>query len=199
MAVDGVNREIRMCESTSFEEVVERSLWFNVAMLGLLQQGGLLIHAAGAELSGHGILILGESGAGKSTLSALLDEAFPESVLCDERIAVLPEKGSGESAWRMMGSPWESSAGIARRKKAALSAFVFLEQAPVCEIHSIPAGEALQRILPLVSIDWKEQSLADSGVAALDRLLASVPAFVYRFTKEPEAAHYLACWARSRG
>ena len=196
--VDGINREIRVDESVSLDGVLVRSLWFNVAMLGLLQQGGLLIHAAGAELQGHGLLILGVSGAGKSTLSALLEAAFPESVMCDERIALLPEEGTDESTWRMMGSPWESSAGIARRKKTPLSALIFLEQAPVCEIHPLPASEALQQILPLVSIDWKEQSLSDRGVAALDSLLASVPAFVYRFTKEPEAAHYLNRWATSR-
>ncbi len=198
MAVDGVNQEIRVCGSASLDGVVARSLWFNVAMLGLLQQGGLLIHAAGVELQGHGLLILGISGAGKSTLSALLDEAFPESVLCDERIALLPEEGSDESTWRMMRSPWESSAGIARRKTAPLSALVFLEQASVCEIHPISASEALQRILPLVSIDWKEQCLADCGVAALDRLLTTVPAFVYRFTKELEAAQYLDRWVGAR-
>ena len=174
-----------------------RTLWFNVAMLGLLLRDGLLVHVAGASLKAHGLLFLGVSGIGKSTLSQLLEDAFPGSVLGDERIGVRPEAGIGGMRWKMSGSPWTSSAGIARQREAPLSALVFLEQASENAIHSLSAAEALPRMLPLISVDWKLDALADRGVAALNALLSAVPAYVFRFSKSPAAADFISAWAET--
>ena len=80
---------------------------------------------------------------------------------------------------------------------APLSAIVFLEQAPDCAIEPIPASEAVRRMLPQISVDWKNPELADRGVDALDALLASVPACVFRFPKSPAAARFIAAWAET--
>ena len=176
-----------------------RTLWFNVVLLALLLRGGLLVHAAGAVLNGRGLIFPALSGTGKSTLSGLLETDYPGSVVCDERIAVRPDAESDAAAprWTLAGTPWSSSAGIARKTAAPLAALVFLEQAPACAIEPIPASDAVRRMLPQISVDWKNTELADRGVAALDALLAAVPAYVFRFPKSPAAARFIAAWAET--
>src|SRR5208283_5733758 len=49
--------------------------------------GGLLFHAALAELNGSGVLIVGPSGAGKSTCSRRL--SVPWRSLCDDEVLVV--------------------------------------------------------------------------------------------------------------
>lgn len=176
-----------------------RTLWFNVTLLALLLRGGLLVHAAGAVLKGCGLVFPAVSGTGKSTLSGLLEAEFPGSVVCDERIAVRPVATPDVAAprWTLAGTPWASSAGIARMTAAPLAALVFLEQALECEITPISASDAVRRMLPLISVDWKNNELADRGVATLDALLAAVPAYVFRFPKSPAAARFIAAWAET--
>lgn len=198
--IDG--RRERICLSTGKDGVCDvplRTLWFNAALLALLLRGGLLVHAAGAVLKGRGLVFPALSGTGKSTLSGLLETEFPGSVVCDERIALRPDAAPDGTAprWTLAGTPWSSSAGIARKTAAPLSALVFLEQAPDCAIEPIPASDAVRRMLPQISVDWKNTELADRGVAALDALLAAVPAYVFRFTKTPAAAHFIAAWAET--
>ncbi len=49
--------------------------------------GGLLFHAALAELNGSGVLIIGPSGSGKSTCSRRL--SLPWRSLCDDEVLVI--------------------------------------------------------------------------------------------------------------
>ena len=199
VCVDGRPGHIYPLGSGDVFHVPVRTLWFNVTVLALLLRGGLLVHAAGAVLKGRGLIFPAVSGTGKSTLSGLLEAEFPESVVCDERIALRPAAASGATppAWILAGTPWSSSAGIARKTAAPLSAIVFLEQAPDCAIEPIPASDAVRRMLPQISVDWKNPELADRGVAALDALLAAVPAYVFRFPKSPAAARFIAAWAET--
>ena len=199
VCVDGRLGLIYPLGSGDVFHVPVRTLWFNVALLALLLRGGLLVHAAGAVLKGRGLVFPALSGTGKSTLSGLLETEFPGSVVCDERIALRPDAAPDGTAprWTLAGTPWSSSAGIARKTAAPLSALVFLEQAPDCAIEPIPASVAVRRMLPQISVDWKNTELADRGVAALDALLAAVPAYVFRFTKTPAAAHFIAAWAET--
>ncbi|MGI5869517.1 MAG: hypothetical protein ACOX9C_08770 [Kiritimatiellia bacterium] len=181
------------------EDAPRRSLWFNAAMLALLMNGGLLVHSAGAVLKRRGIVIAALSGTGKSTLSRFLEDAFPGSVVGDERMAVRPVPSPDADAprWMLAGTPWESTAGIARKTTAPLAALVFLEQAPACEIESISALDAAKRLLPLISVDWTISTLADLGVSALNALLAAIPAYVFRLPKSPDAARFLATWVET--
>lgn len=199
VCVDGRPGHIYPLGSGDVFHVPVRTLWFNVTVLALLLRGGLLVHAAGAVLKGRGLIFPAVSGTGKSTLSGLLEAEFPESVVCDERIAVRPVATPDVAAprWTLAGTPWASSAGIARMTAAPLAALVFLEQALECEITPISASDAVRRMLPLISVDWKNDALADRGVAALDALLAAVPAYVFRFPKSPAAARFIAAWAET--
>ena len=199
VAVDGSCGIVYPVNARGLDGVPARTLWFNVVLLALLLRGGLLVHAAGAVLNGRGLIFPALSGTGKSTLSGLLETDYPGSVVCDERIAARPVATPDEAAprWTLAGTPWSSSAGIARKTAAPLAALVFLEQAPDCAIKPIPASAAARRMLPLISVDWKNNELADRGVAALDALLASVPAYVFRFPKSPAAVHFIAAWAET--
>ena len=199
VVVDGRQGVIAPQGIEGLDSAKARALWINVALLALLLRGGLLVHAAGAVLKGCGLVFPAVSGTGKSTLSGLLEAEFPGSVVCDERIAVRPVATPDVAAprWTLAGTPWASSAGIARMTAAPLAALVFLEQALECEITPISASDAVRRMLPLISVDWKNDALADRGVAALDALLAAVPAYVFRFPKSPAAARFIAAWAET--
>ena len=191
--VDGPRGMARPLLGVDTKEAPPRSLWFNVTMLCLLLRGGLLVHAAGAAISGRGFLFLGESGIGKSTLSRLLEDFLPGSVICDERLACRPVEGR----WTMFGTPWKSTAGISRRLAVPLAGLVFLEQAEENKIRPITTGEALPRMLPLISVDWQNEELSGRGANALDDLLSSVSAFNFAFQKSSAAAEYLAGWAET--
>ena len=53
----------------------------------LCNKKGLIIHSNGFDISGNGILLIGESGAGKSTLSNMLkNKGF--KILCDDRMFI---------------------------------------------------------------------------------------------------------------
>lgn len=193
MEVNGERGTVRHLLGVDSSEAPPRSLWFNVALLCLLLRGGLLIHSAGAEISGKGFLFLGESGIGKSTFSGLLEEYLPESVVCDERVSCRPVEGG----WIMSGTPWFSSAEISRRRTAPLAGLVFLEQSKKNNIRQITSAEALPRMLPLISVDWQNKELSDRGINALDDLLSSVPAFNFSFQKSSSAAEYFAEWVNT--
>ncbi len=82
---------------TLFVELLEISAWdiqviqmwtalspvFDAAQ----DSGGLLFHAALAELNGSGVLIIGPSGAGKSTCSRRLP--VPWRSLCDDEVLIV--------------------------------------------------------------------------------------------------------------
>lgn len=97
----------------------------------------------------------------------------------------------------MFGTPWKSTAGISRRRAVPLAGLIFLEQAEENKIRPITTGEALPRVLPLISVDWQNKELSESGANALDDLLSSVPAFNFAFQKSSAAAEYLAGWAET--
>lgn len=181
-----------LVEADNVASEPSRPLWMNAALVSLLLRDGLLLHAAGAVLEGRGMAILGTSGTGKSTLSRRIEARCPDSVLCDERIAV---RADGAGGWTVAGTPWASTAGIARRRSVPLSALVFLEQHPVNDIRPLRREDALGRILPMASIPWQEDELASRGSETLDRLLRAVPSFVYRVANSASAADHLAAWA----
>jgi hypothetical protein len=199
VCVDGRSGTLTPLQPLAPGDAPPRTLWFNAALLALLLRGGLLVHAAGAVLHGRGLIFPAVSGTGKSTLSGLLEAAFPGSVVCDERIAARRDAtpDGAMSRWTMAGTPWASTAGIARKTSAPLAALVFLEQAAECAIAPISAADAARRMLPQISVDWSLPTLADRGVAALDALLSTAPAFVFRFPKSPAAADFIAAWAET--
>jgi hypothetical protein len=137
--------------------------------------GGLPLHAAGLVHGRRGLVFFGPSGAGKSTLAA----SAPGGVLSDELVVVLPRP------WRVAASGFwgehERVGGEAR--EAPLAALCALEKAERFELIALPPAVAARRILETITVPtipglWQE------ALEVLGRLVAEIPAYVLRWSKE---------------
>ena len=152
----------------------------------LARRRGILTHAAGVVENGRSFIFTGASGAGKSTFSELLALAGTGKLLSDERMIVREMAG----AMRAFGTPWAGTAGIARNGDAPLAGIFFLKHAPGNRIEKLAPGDALDRLLPLLSIPWYDPDTLSRIIAFAKRLAAKVPAYELGFTPDRSAADF---------
>jgi hypothetical protein len=149
---------------------------------------GAIIHSTGFAFGEEGVVFPGASGAGKSTLTGLLTAAIPSArALSDERIIVRAREGEFD-AW---GTPWPGTARVARNERARLRALVFLEQRSSHVIRAITPKDALRRLFAVVACPLYDPVRSVLVLETMERLVASVPAFVLRFARDPGVAHVL--------
>lgn len=158
-----------------------------VCMLHLATRGGVIVHAAGMETARGGFVFAGRSGAGKSTLSRQLAGREGVRAFSDDRI-VLRKIGGG---FRMYGTPWPGEAEIAVNGWAPLERVLFLCKSPEDRLVPLTPGEAMERLMPVVSAPWFSRELIVPQLAFLDELLAAVPAFDLHFRPTPAVAELL--------
>jgi len=144
----------------------------------LARHEGALVHAAGASIGGKALILAGRSGTGKSTLSRLLDGRPGLALLSDDRIAVRKVGGT----FTAYGTPWPGDQGAALNEQAELCGICFLQHAGTNRIVALTPGEALERLLPVVSVPWYDRDAVSGALPFLDDLLAHVPAFDLHFT-----------------
>ncbi len=147
---------------------------------------GILTHAAGVVSKGRSFIFTGASGAGKSTFSELLAEAGIGKLLSDERMIVREMAGT----MRAFGTPWAGTAGIARSGDAPLAGIFFLKHAPGNHIEKLAPGDALDRLLPLLSVPWYDPDTLSRIIAFAKRLVARVPAYEMGFTPDRSAIDF---------
>jgi hypothetical protein len=112
-------------------------------------EGGLVVHAAGLEHGGRGLVCFGPSGIGKSTLAL----RSPWPVLSDELVALLPRRGrepyriSGTAFRRPLpGSPGPST------PEPQLAALIELAQGERFRLEPLEPKVALRRILGSITV-----------------------------------------------
>jgi hypothetical protein len=142
---------------------------------------GAIIHAAGMDFQGHGYLFPGKSGAGKSTVSRLFASVSDLEVLSDDRMVVRKMDG-GYTAY---GTPWPGDAGHAVNKGVPLRGLLFVQHATENRIERLTPAQALERLLPVMSIPWYDQQLVLRMLAFCDDLVRQVPAYDLHF--KPDA------------
>jgi hypothetical protein len=148
-------------------------------------RGGLLLHAAGVVLDGVGLVFPGVSGAGKSTLSGLLAAAAPRgALLSDDRIIVRAQDGR----FRMYGTPWPGTAGVARNASAPLAAALFLAKGPCHALTRLAPAQAVRRLVQVVSCPWYDRDRLSPVLETCERLVSMVPCFELRFARDPGVA-----------
>ncbi len=144
----------------------------------LADRQACFVHAAGVDIGGKGLLLVGHSGAGKTTAARML--RTHGEVLCDDRIVVRrwPEGLRIHGTWSHGELP-DVSAG-----SAPLSAILFLEKAdgnrlvPVTRTIEIARLLAQHVVRPLVTADWWEKILA-----LVDTVAREAPAYRLEFDK----------------
>lgn len=172
----------------SYEQSWSTGLGLSLLVFRLLAHGGLVLHGTAAALDGRGILCLGVSGSGKSTLARLLDPAGAQ-VLSDERPVLRRWPGPaaeaaptpGDTAFRVYGSPWPSSADIARNAWAPLARLYFLEHGAKDRLTPLSPRDAFNRLIHVATIPWHDPALFDPCLETVETLLQSVPCAVLAF------------------
>jgi len=156
----------------------------------LLRCRGLIVHAAGLAAGGRGILFPGQSGAGKSTISRLLRDRPGFLGLSDDRI-IVRRTGDG---FRVFGTPWPGTGGIAVSAAVPLDRILFLRHAPDNAIRPLTPREALARLLPALSIPWYDAQAVPGALDLAGELLQGVPAAELSFRPDPAVGAFLEEW-----
>ncbi len=147
---------------------------------------GMLAHAAGMVHKGKAYLFAGASGAGKSTFSLLLAAARAGKMLSDERMIVREIKGKMIA----FGTPWAGTAGIARNGNAPLAGIFFLKHGTANGLKKLTTAEALDRILPVVSIPWYDPEPMTKIIAFSKRVITAAPCYEFSFTPDNSAVDF---------
>jgi hypothetical protein len=147
---------------------------------------GILLHAAGMVGKGKACLFAGASGAGKSTFSLLLAAARAGKMLSDERMIVREIKGEIVA----FGTPWAGTAGIACDGNAPLAGIFFLKHGAANSMKKLSAAEALDRILPVVSIPWYDPEPMTRIIAFSKRVVTAAPCYEFSFIPDSSAVDF---------
>lgn len=135
-------------------------------------------HAAGMDMGGKGVLLVGHSDAGKTTAARMLHKQG--TVLCDDRIVVR----NGPDGLRMHGTWSHGDLADVSAGSAPLSAICFLEKAQANRLVPVTKGISTARRLvqyvvkPLVTADWWEKILA-----LIEDMAREAPAYRLQFDK----------------
>jgi MoaA/NifB/PqqE/SkfB family radical SAM enzyme len=135
-------------------------------------------HAAGMDIGGKGILLVGHSEAGKTTAARMLQKHG--DVLCDDRIVVR----RGPAGLRIHGTWSHGDMADVSAGSAPLSAILFLDKAHANRLVPVAKGIETARLLvqyvvkPLVTGDWWEKVLA-----LIENMAREVPAYRLEFDK----------------
>lgn len=149
--------------------------------MALLEQGGLLLHAASCAIEGSGIAFPGPSGAGKTTISRLLQPQA--SLFTDETTALRFES----SQPLIYSTPFAGELGAVTGPAAApLEVLAFLQHAQQMELKPIRRCEAASWLLgclflPVVNEPWISQVLE-----LVDRITESVRCVAFGFVPTDE-------------
>ncbi len=152
----------------------------------LARRGGLLLHAAGIDFRGEGLVFTGPSGAGKSTLSGLFTERGA-LILNDERVIVLDPAGAPV----VHGTPWCGTNPEMRKASAPLRGIYFIKHGRENRLRALSLAEATalcarQAFLP----QWDAEGMA-ATLASAEALCRRLGAREYAFRNDASAVEAL--------
>lgn len=152
-----------------------RNLW---ELLGietlLLEDGGLLLHAALVRWQGIGVVFSAPSGTGKSTQAELWRRHGGAEILNGDRAGLMP-CGSGWDSW---GLPCAGSSGIYRNERAPLKIIAVLRQGPENRVARLRPARAFAALLPEITVHRWDRDFTQRASEALERLVTQVPAYI---------------------
>lgn len=190
----------RLIEGTGASKALQNPMHYPLDQLLMLYQlaekGKGIVHSAGLVLEGMCIVAAGRSGAGKSTLARCWAALHGnESLLSDDRMIV----GRSPVAVDAYGTPWPGELGAARNEHRPLGAMVFLEKSKSNRLTPIPPKEAMERLLPVVSIPWFDPEIMAIALTNIECWVEGVPAYRFEFTPDEGAVRMLETLCRISG
>jgi hypothetical protein len=188
------DRVVEHAAADGFVDPVHYPLDQLLLMHHLSGRGGVVCHAASAVVGSGALVFAGISGAGKTTISNMfINAGLAGTLLSDDRI-VLRTASSDESqsgtltAW---GTPWPGDAKVARNRSAPLTALLFLVKAGMDELVPLRPGEAMRRLMPVVSSPWYDPERLPGVLETCSRLVEGVPCYDLRFSRTGRAVELL--------
>lgn len=158
-----------------------------LVMGALSKHCGAVVHCAAVTLGGCGLMFPGRSGAGKSTLSRQLPEKDGLRVLSDDR-AVIRRIGG---AFHVFGTPWPGEEQKARNESGPLRAVMFIRHGETNRLEPLRSRDALQRLLPVVSVPWYDPETMDGTLGACGRMISETPCYDFYFRPGTDVAGFL--------
>jgi serine kinase of HPr protein (carbohydrate metabolism regulator) len=156
-------------------------------MFFLARNQGVIVHAAGVEMEGKGLIFAGCSGAGKSTLSRLLMNEPGMRVLSDDRIIVRKKR----DGFKMHGTPWHGDAGLAENRSVDLKGVFFLKHGVMNEVCQLSHTVAFERLLTVASVPWFERVVTDHILSVCENVAKEIPAYEFAFVPDAGAAEFV--------
>ncbi len=160
-----------------------------LVMYLLATRSGAVIHSAGLLCRGHGYLFAGRSGGGKSTIARLWD-AYPGDglqPLSDDRMIVK----RSDNRLLACGTPWAGDAGIALNASAPLQAVYLLNHGRENRAERLPEREALEKVLPMVSVPWYDREYIMKITSFCETLVREVPFYDLHFAPDFRVVEFL--------
>ncbi len=151
-----------------------------VHTLILAQEGGFLLHSAGAIRNGRAFLFSGVSGAGKTTISRL---APPDVTLLTDEISYIRRVDAG---YRACGTPFAGElARVGENCSAPIASLFFLHQGPENKIEAMAESEAIQRLMRNILFFAEDPELVKNVFRSACEFVERVP--VQRLTFAPDS------------
>jgi hypothetical protein len=147
--------------------------------LALLEQGGLLVHAASLARDERAWVFSGPSGSGKTTLTRV----SPGAALLSDEISIVRLRDGrlrchGSPFWGELGEPGDNT-------EVDVAAIHFLRHAERHVATPLTARQALQALLPNVLFFAAEPALVRRVLDVAAAMVDAVPCFALGFRPEP--------------
>lgn len=150
-----------------------------------LSMDSITIHSSSFSIDGRGIIVSAPSGTGKSTHTRLWKERYAERVMLinDDRPLIRFLNGVP----MLCGTPWSGSTDIYMDTKVPLSSIVMLERAAQNSIRRLDTCSALQMLMPRCFLPYFDESLMNTAMKVVERLVCTVPIYLLRCRPDYEA------------
>lgn len=150
-----------------------------VHTLILAQEGGFLLHAAGAIRNGRAFLFSGVSGAGKTTISRL---APADVTLLTDEVSYIRRVDAG---YRACGTPFAGElARTGENCSAAIASLFFLKQGPENTIEPLAKSEAILRLMRNILFFTGDAALVENVFRSACDFVERVPVRQLTFTPD---------------
>lgn len=157
-----------------------------VLAVALLEQGGLLLHAASCALDGAGVAFPGASGSGKTTLSRLVQ---PEALLFTDETTALRFEGSMPV---IFATPFAGELGaVSGPASAPLEALWFLRHAQENQLRTLKPAEAAARLLGCVFMPVRQEPWLSAAMAAVESVIRSIGCEEFAFFPDAKVVEVL--------
>ena len=153
----------------------------------LSRDRGMVVHACAVDYRGQGWLFLGTSGAGKTTLANLWREESGVTLLSDDRVII---RDMGDS-YRIYGTPWHGTAGIALPQSVPLSRIFFLAHDHENRLTPVQHADAASRILVRCFPTFWDAEGMNYTLGLCERLSARIPSHELGFVPDKRVIEML--------